>query len=179
MTETEPKSYGEGNERPTIAFFQGSGLLPKTIMRAIGSTVSHTAIGGADLFGTKVFIHASIGGVQACDRATMLAAHHMVAEFRILADVDTQNAVKKLGEKYNYVGLFGFLPVILAWRWFKKRLRNPFSSPHALVCSELVRELDPEGAVIPEWKERSLHETDPGWLYEWCQKDTLRFERLT
>jgi len=52
-------------------------------------------------------------------------------------DVGVHQAVRWLGEGYDFAGLFGSAFVMLG-RWFKRKWRNPWDRPHSMFCSEAV-----------------------------------------
>lgn len=44
-------------------------------------------------------------------------------------------------EGYDVPGLLGMVFVELAWKWFRRRVKNPFASPKAVFCSEFVADI--------------------------------------
>lgn len=44
----------------------------------------------------------------------------------------------KLGTGYDFPGLFGEGIRLVAREWFKRKIANPFNSPHEMVCSEAI-----------------------------------------
>lgn len=164
-------------ETMTLVFMTGKGPLSWVIRKFTKSTTSHVGVGTV-LHGLPVLIHADIGGVQVAPRAKFLKRELVVAEFKWLDDPkeELERACKLLGEKYDYVGLFGFALVIAA-RWIGKRIKNPLASPRAFVCSELVRQIDPNGDVVSEWKELDPEKTQPAELLEICFLSP-KFEKL-
>lgn len=115
------------------------------------SRVSHASI-GLVLADVPVVVQATIGGVKVTTRTKFEKQSKIVAEFRVLQDVQggVQHAVHLIGEHYDYIGLLGYAVVLLTWRWFKKRLKNPLASPTALVCSEFVLRVNQDGKIT-EW----------------------------
>lgn len=59
------------------------------------------------------------------------------AKFEGVED-DTRKAGQYIDKKYDFAGFFLFIPFILAWRWFKVKLRRPLHKTKGLFCSELV-----------------------------------------
>jgi len=43
-----------------------------------------------------------------------------------------------IDDSYDYAGLLGFLLHLAVFRWFKRKLKNPFSSNKASFCSEVM-----------------------------------------
>src|SRR3954469_13142186 len=51
-------------------------------------------------------------------------------------------AVRKDFEaRYDIPGLLGMVFVELAWKWFRRRIKNPLASPKAVFCSEFIAEI--------------------------------------
>jgi hypothetical protein len=130
--------------------------------------VSHCAI-GLEIDGVPSFLHAAVGGVHITSLADMEKNHKIVYVYEILPDISDEvpNALKLIGEDYDYVGLFGFIPVLIA-RWFKFKLQNPLASKSAVICSEFVIHLDPEGK-IPEWVGLNPTDVTPEDLHQVCE----------
>jgi hypothetical protein len=121
----------------TIVFMTSEHWLSRVIRSATRSAVSHVGI-GLELVGVPVILHASIGGVMVELRSKLMPGVKLVAECSMpVSGMEIERAVRSIGQRYDYVGLVGFIPVMLA-RWFGKRVKNPLASPSALVCSELV-----------------------------------------
>jgi hypothetical protein len=95
-------------------------------------------------------LEASMGGVKAMTRKKWERSNKIVREFKVIPRISVAHACEHLGERYDYVGLLGYLPVLLA-RWVGRKIKNPLAAPGALVCAEFVLHLDHEG-LIPEWK---------------------------
>lgn len=124
----------------TVLFTTSPSILSRFIRWFTRSQVSHVGI-GTTLHGVPVVIHADVGGVQVSTRTKFLQRRILHAEYdhiRQPSDLHMSAAVLAIGEGYDYLGLFGFAIVILAWRWLRLRLHNPFASPRAVVCSEFV-----------------------------------------
>jgi hypothetical protein len=67
-----------------------------------------------------------------------LAAHDRIVDVITPShpiDVGIQKSFDWLGQRYDYIGLFGMFFVMVA-RWFKKKIRNPLSSSTSMWCSE-------------------------------------------
>lgn len=151
----------------TIALFSSKMFLSKIIMWITKSPASHSGIGFTK-DGQDYFLHAAWGGVQVTPRAAVLANHTLVAEFEVLADLDDefQLAVKRVGEPYDTVGLFGYLAVLIA-RNFGLGIHNPLASKSAVVCSEFIIELD-SNHEIPEFKDLDPADVTPRDLFDIC-----------
>ena len=144
--------------RLTLCFTTSRSWISKAIHWFTRSRVSHVMI-GCQYQGMPFFLHASSGGVQLTPRAKYLKSNVVVDEYRILPDVEVgfDHALSHLNEKYDYLTLFGWGAVILLWRWFRIKAKNPLESPTAMVCSEFVCHLDMAhggmpGKLIPEWE---------------------------
>ena len=155
---------------PTIVFLTTDRILSRVI-RVIGkSPASHVAL-GLHLHGVPVLLQADIGGVQITPRAKFLRKHRVVSEWAFTSP-GIENAlaggVREIGERYDYVGLLGYLIVVLG-KLFHRRLRNPLAARKAVVCSEFVVGLDREGYCVPEWKGLDPEATMPADLLAICQ----------
>lgn len=162
---------------PSIIFSRSGHPISRLILALSRGRASHCAIGGLSLSGVPVVLEASIGGVTPKLRARYLAEHEIVAEYEIAAPVRVGAAIALLGEKYDYVGLAGFIPVMLA-RYLGRKIRNPLADPRAVVCSELVRSLDPDGLLIPEWTSLDIEATTPEDLLVVCEQRPDRFSKV-
>lgn len=71
-------------------------------------------------------------------------------------EVGLYELVKRIGQPYDKVGLLGMGWVVALARWFKRKVRNPLASSHAMWCSEsvaflLAKSAVPEAAMlVPE-----------------------------
>jgi hypothetical protein len=125
---------------------------------------------GLDVMGVPMLLHCTSGGVRFTPRTRWMASNRLVAEYRFLVDVDegVRHAFEHLGEKYDYVSLFGFLPVLL-FRWLKIKVGNPLASARAMVCSEFILHVD-QGDRIPEWDALEYETTTPQELLDICEQ---------
>lgn len=131
-----------------------------------GNSIAHSAI-GISYNGAPSFLHAAWGGVQVTPRATLLAAPHtLVAEFEILPDLGDEISIaeKRIGEGYDVLTLFGYIPVLLG-RKMGIGINNPFYSKSAEVCSEFIIELDVE-KKIPEFDGKNPANVTPPDLFK-------------
>jgi hypothetical protein len=152
------------------------------IKRFTRSRVSHTAI-GTDMHGVPVILHATQGGVQVTLRSRFERGNVVLEEYRIkpavqdaLEDQSLRHAVEHVGERYDYAALVGYAALILAWRWFRKKIKNPLASPRALVCSEFCLHLN-HAQAIPEWNGLDPERTTAEDLRIQCARG-VSFERL-
>ena len=123
-----------------------------------------------------VVIEATIGGVKVTPRVHFFGGKTFVAEFEVLAPLDVRSAVNDLGEKYDYVGLFGFLPVMIG-RWMGKTIKNVLAQRGAVVCAELLVRADTLDAIV-EWHHHAPDATTPEDLFEACMTDTMHFRPI-
>jgi len=152
--------------------------LSAVIRWVTGGNASHVAI-GLDLNGVPVFLHADMGGVHLSLRSKVMQGHSLVAEYRCMTipDGHVVGAVAHLGERYDYVGLFGYA-LVLAARHIGKRVKNPFASPRAMVCSEFVLSLDRAGEFVPPWAFLDPEQTTPEDLLGICRGRIDLFTQL-
>lgn len=81
-----------------------------------------------------------------------------------------------LGERYDFIGLFGMLWVLFG-HWLRKKWRNPWDNPHALFCSEFVAQtLQWSGYPNTEYWDPSA--MSPQDLYEFVLRDEARSATL-
>lgn len=154
-----------------IYFTRASGLVAWLIRAVTGGSVTHVGLGLSD----GRIVHADQGGVQVA--ATMGAflgnERRLAATFETVVDpeLDEEAILKRfVGRPYDYDGLLGALPGVLAWRWWRVRLGNPLAKDREFFCSEFVCEvLNPAGimprkdpgtmtpAALMRWMSRSIH----------------------
>jgi hypothetical protein len=156
----------------TLLFTRCPTLVSRAIRWVTGSATSHVTIGGVELAGADVVLQATTGGVQVTPRAALLAENDLVEEYEVLGPCDVRRGVLELGERYNYVGLFGYLFVQIA-RWFGRKIKNPLSDPHAVVCSEFALTLG-----IAALGDLPPRDSTPQDLLEACRGRPDAFRRL-
>ena len=147
------------------------GLFPKAIAWFENSPqkISHSAL-KVDVAGVPWILHAAWGGVAFIPMSEIMGNHTVVAEFEIIPDVSAEfeNAKKRVGQKYDVLTLFGYIPVILG-RYLHIGINNPFYSKSAEVCSELIVEMD-VNHQIHEFDGKDPADIDPQDLYDICSK---------
>lgn len=79
-------------------------------------------------------------------------------------EVGMNKMADRLGQMYDYGGLFGMAWVILG-RWLKKKWANPWQSSKAMFCSELVAQVLID-SNYPGADKLTPHNTDPQMLLE-------------
>lgn len=153
----------------SLCFTTSNGFLSRIIRRVTRSETSHVAF-STSLHGVPVLVHAALGGVQITPRARWLKQNRLVAEFDVKPDLSMglAEAVRRVGDRYDYRGLLGHLAVLFAWRWLHRRIQNPFASPVQYVCSELVIRSAVSGK-IPEWAHIDPERITPGMLLDLCR----------
>ncbi len=149
--------------------------MSRLIQLGTHSQVSHAAIGGLQLDDVDLVLQSTLIGVHTSLRSQFFAQNRVMYEFLINVPVDVKGAINDLGDRYDVPRILGFIPVIIG-RWLGKKLKNPMHSPHALICSELVQQLDPEGRLIPAWKE--FTPAAPGDLLTVCKADGKTFTEV-
>lgn len=144
-------------------------LLSWLIKKFTKGKSSHVAL-GAELYGVPVLIHSTMGGVQVTPREKYFKSDVVVEEYAFIPDMThgLQHAVTHLNQHYDYVGLLGYAMLLVAWRWFKKKIKNPLAAPKAMVCSEFVCHIDHEGQIA-EWADLDPERTTPQDLIERCR----------
>ena len=150
-----------------IIFSTSSSWLSKLIRWVTRSKVSHASICVIAQGLPILVLQSTVGGVQAMSRTRWNRGNRVIKEFRSKIPVSLEHACRLLGERYDYVGLIGYIPVLLG-RWLGKKVKNPLASPRALVCAEFVLHLSQ--GQIPEWKGLDPEGTTPEDLLEVCDK---------
>jgi hypothetical protein len=88
--------------------------------------------------GTDLVFEEAVDGYSTRTLDTMeKSGSHIVQILQPRIDVDLgfKRSFEWLGQRYDYAGLFGMLPVVIA-RFFRHKISNPLSSKHAMFCSE-------------------------------------------
>jgi hypothetical protein len=161
----------------TVLFMTSDSWVSKLIRWFTKGRVSHVAI-GMEVMGAPMVLHATVGGVQMWTRARATGGEILVAEYKIIPDITggVKAGFEHLGDKYDYVGLFGYIFVMIG-RLIKQKWKNPLASSHAWVCSEFVAHCDSENK-LPEWHKYADSGTDPEDLLDACEASP-DFERIT
>jgi hypothetical protein len=134
--------------------------LSPILRRIMGTPYSHIWILLDDaIFDVDIVLGTERDGFQCipydrfAKKQNIIAVYDPDPSYRL--DVGLRAAAPLIGEPYDDVGLIGMAWVMLA-RWFKRKVRNPLASAHALFCSEsvalvLVKSAVPEAAMlVPE-----------------------------
>jgi len=144
-------------------------LLSWLIKKFTKSQASHMMI-GLEMYGVPVVIHSTMGGVQITPRKKQMVNNEILEEYKFIPDVTNglKHSFDHLGERYDYVGLLGYAIILIMWRWFRRKMKNPLASPTALVCSEFVLHVNHDGQ-IKEWEGLDPERTTPQDLIEICR----------
>lgn len=167
----------------TLVFTTSSHWLSRMVRWMTDSVTSHVCL-GTEIFGEPVLIHSALDGetgrtgVQITPRSKWERQNIIVAEYDIVPDVsdNMRPMIRLLCEKYDKLGLLGYIVVIVA-KWLGKKIMNPLASARAYVCSRYVLQLDPFGRLIPEWRDLDPEKTTPHDLLLLCRNGTS-FKRL-
>lgn len=151
-----------------IGFSASRGLLGRFVRWFTRSPINHTWIAVRSM-GLELIIHSTVGGVQVDLRDKWEKRNRVVEEYRVIPDVTEgfHKAMSYLGDRYDYLGLLGFVPYYIG-RWFGRKVKNPWASTRAVVCSELIVRLR-AGGKLPEWDSLDPESTAPSDLLEACQ----------
>ena len=152
----------------TVTLFSSNNFFSKIIQWFLGSKIGHSAI-GFQMDGRQYFIHAEWAGVQITPREVVLATHTIVAEFSVIPDIQGEVilAQQRVGQSYDLLTLFGYLPVLLG-RKFGIGVNNPLTSKSAEVCSQFVIEVD-TNHLIHEFDGLDPADITPPDLYRICK----------
>ena len=141
-----------------ILFSKNNSPLSRAIRWITKSPVSHVSI-QANLFDIPLVMEATLLGVRMVERSKWADDNELVESYRVeVLESSFRWALLALNERYDVLGLLGFIPVMVG-RSLGLLWRNPLVSPSATVCSELVTrvlhvtpgffDVDPE-QVTPE-----------------------------
>jgi hypothetical protein len=72
-----------------------------------------------------------------------------------------QAAQEFVDQRYDFQGFFLFVPLILAWRWFRLKLKRPALAGKSQICSELATHV----ALPAVGYSKEL--ADPQWVDPW------------
>ena len=139
----------------TLVFSTSKGFVSRAIRWFTRSKASHVMI-GIEVHNQPMLLHCTSGGVKITPRAKWFKDSTLISEWRFKDEPNVDHALSHIGDKYDYLTLFGWGAVILLWRWFRIKAKNPLQSPTAMVCSEFVVHLgEPElGANnVKDWRE--------------------------
>lgn len=155
----------------TVGFSTQRGPVAALVRWLTRSKANHCWM-SLDLKGLPIIVEAAVGGVKIVDRARWSRSNKVVGEFVPLNDVDegVYEMFSHVGKSYDYSAFFGFIPVIIASRWFKKKIKNPLASPQELICSEFLTLLR-TGGGIPEWDHLDPETTTPEDLLKICKRE--------
>lgn len=139
------------------------------------STVSHCFIVYWDDEWKRDMVMESEGGLGGCVRIVkfnpdsanivkLIAPKHDI-------EVGMNKMVDRLGEIYDYGGLFGMAWVEIG-RWLKKKWSNPLHSSKAMFCSELVAQVLLD-SNYPGASQFVPSETDPEMLLRFFQSEEV------
>jgi hypothetical protein len=116
-------------------------VLSRIIRWFTGSKASHTWLIIEDtFFGVEMVMEATETGFRLIPFENFKAeGNDIVAIIEPVypLDVGVRQAVRWLGESYDFAGLFGSVVVMLG-RWLKRKWRNPLDRAQSMFCSEAV-----------------------------------------
>jgi hypothetical protein len=162
-------------KRARVVFTTSRSWYSAIIRWAQGSSASHVML-QFDVFGQDLFMHASVGGIQFSPRERFLKSNRVVSEFEIQGEVPRERIaqmIDHLNDSYDYVGLVGFA-VTIGWRKITGRnTHNLLASHTAMVCSEFVARLDPNGELIGSFAGLEPEITTPETLRLACVAATV------
>lgn len=149
---------------PEILFTAGMNPLSFIIRVLTRSQVSHVAI-KLELGGVEMISEAGLQGVRLRSYARWAEENRVVARFKApVKDYAITRALLAMDERYDVVGLLGYLPVLLG-RSLGLLWRNPWASPRATVCSEYATEFL---AGVPGFASLDPEATTPQDLLDLC-----------
>lgn len=146
--------------RVYVAFYWGTAWYSKVI-EWFTNGPSHAALVYVDdEFGAWLQLGSEANGwvFIPCRTSDILRAYE-------LPGIDLWKGVRKqigwLNAPYDFGGLFGMAWVMVAWRWFKMKVRNPLQSRKAWFCSEMVAQICRDSGMTLDLEPGEM---DPGRL---------------
>lgn len=148
-------------ERILVVVSASNGALGKIIRKLTGSPVNHCFL----LYESamwKGWWAAQIGleGVQKLPAEKVKGKYSMCECYSYRGDLTpgVQKCRKMVGERYDFLGILGFLIKLLVWRLTGRRIKNPLHGKHEEFCSEFV------ASVLKEARIRDFLDCDPASL---------------
>lgn len=150
----------------SIVFSSSGTFLSRTIRTLTRSKVSHCCV-CIDFQGERCVIEADWSGVVVTPLKKF--KEESVVECEFFPGVDLPgSAVESLGVPYDYLGLLGFV-VVLMGRMLGKKWKNPSSGPSRVFCSESVVRILAD-ASFPGASSLDPDMMSPQDVLEFCQE---------
>ena len=80
-------------------------------------------------------------------------------------------------ERYDVLGLFGMFFVLVSFKWFKHRLKNPLASKREMFCSEFVGSIL-QAAQLPGTADWNTEAITPKEVEAYCAGHPELFDRF-
>lgn len=154
-----------------IVFSTGNGFVSRAIRWLTRSKASHVSIVYYDVdFERDMLMEATGDGFHMVSFEKFKSKNKIVGVYepKYSLEKGLKVAAEKLGEKYDFGGLFGMLWVLLG-RWLRRKWYNPLQSNQALFCSEAVADIFADSAY-PSF-ELIPSRTDPQDLIEFLEEE--------
>lgn len=121
---------------PRIGFSTSDAWYSRIIRRFTKSPVSHTFL-LVEVLGRDLVFEEGPDGFHARTVENFSRGNRIVTIIEPKHPIDTgvEAAFVWLGQRYDYIGLFGMFFVMVA-RWFGRKIKNPMSSASSMFCSE-------------------------------------------
>jgi AcrR family transcriptional regulator len=152
----------------SLVFTASDTWLGAAIRYVTNSSVSHVMIEYPSLlWGGKWIAEAHLTGVRKVPAE--LRRRNVVTEYEFALDVGPHLRVIRhlFGERYDFMNIVWLGYMVLAWRWFKRKLRHPMVNAQAQTCSELVARLLKD-AAYPGTEDWEVEEATPELLRSYC-----------
>lgn len=162
-----------------VVFTAGTHWISRLIRWALRSPVSHVYLEyPSGMWGGQWAAEATKGGVRKVPG--WKARKHVHTEFVVRFDARPgfEAVGKFLGTEYDYRGAVLLGVLVLAWRWFKVKLRHPFRSSKAQFCSEFVTRFF-QASGIPETRDWEVEKSGPDRLLRFCHNHPELFQGVT
>jgi hypothetical protein len=123
----------------SIGFSTTNKLISNIIKFGTKSDVSHAFV-LFDWLGERWVLEAGFNGIYTISYDSFVANGNIIKYVINLPYVKMEDllpAFKQMGVKYDFGALIGS-SVVLLGAWLKKKWNNPFNTPKAMMCSELI-----------------------------------------
>lgn len=128
-----------------------------------------------DLFFIHLIIHATFGGVKVVPYTKWIKSNKITNLYALSTprsrediEIALAEAFSFVGGKYDYPGFLGFIPIYIM-RWFGKKIKNPFASAKAIICTEFILQTREE-LKINSWTGLDAESISQQDIIEICDK---------
>lgn len=121
-----------------VGFSTTNGFFSGLVRRFTKSKASHAFL-AYEAMGIWWVLEADWNGIKTWPLSKFQKVNKIVALLAIkeIKPENLHKTIDLIGDSYDYGTLFGSIFPLIG-KWFKKKWHNPFNSPKAMICSEVV-----------------------------------------